>query len=258
MISLDFTDLVLVFGLMAIAIGLSVSGRLGLEGKLITSAWRAFSQLAIMGYVLAIVFDPRANHPILVIGLILAMITLVAIVTRNRISRKVPRLLLWVWVSLFISTLAIALYLILIIIQPPQATTPQYLIPIVGGILASTMNAVMVAGDHLVRTLNTHQIEIETHLSLGATPQQAIISYRRDAIRAGLAPTLNSMAIVGAVTLPGILTGQLLAGISPLDAVSYQILILFAIVLANLLGTIILTTAIGRQFFNSLLQLQHY
>lgn len=244
---------------MAIAIGLSVSGGLGLEFKLITSAGRAFSQLVVLGYLLAIVFDPTtAGQPILVIALIMAMITLVAIVSRNRISRQVPQLLLWVWVSLFISTAAIALYVIFLIIQPPQPTTPQYLIPMVAAILASTMNAAIVSGNHLVNSLNTHNIEIETHLSLGATPHQAINQYRREAIKAGLTPTLNAMAIVGAVTLPGILNGQLLADINPEYAVSYQILILFAIVPANLLATIILSFAIGRQFFNSRQQLQHY
>lgn len=98
-------------------------------------------------------------------------------------------------------------------------------------------------------------MEIETHLSLGATAQQAVTQYRKDAIRAAMIPTINQMTIIGLVGLPGITSGQLLGGVKPLDAVSYEILIIFAIAFANLLTTLLLTKGLCRQFFNSTAQL---
>jgi putative ABC transport system permease protein len=157
-----------------------------------------------------------------------------------------------------LSAVLIVGYAQLLVIQPTPLYSPQYLIPLLAAILGNAMNAASIAGERLVTTLNRSQIEIETHLSLGATPTQAVKLYRTEAIRAGLLPTLNSMTIVGIATLPGILTGQLLAGVDPLDAVSYQILILLAIAVANLIATLVLTAGICRQFFNPEAQLQTF
>jgi putative ABC transport system permease protein len=118
------------------------------------------------------------------------------------------------------------------------------------------MNGAAIAGERLVSTITSSRLEIETHLSLGATPQQAVELYRKDAIRAGLIPILNQMMVVGLVTLPGIITGQLLSGIDPLNAASYQILILFMLAFASLTTTVLVTQGLARQFFNAQAQLQ--
>nr|MBA2749836.1 ABC transporter permease [Tatlockia sp.] len=129
------------------------------------------------------------------------------------------------------------------------------LIPIGGIILGNSMNGAAIAGERLVSTINSSHLEIETHLSLGATPQQAVNKYRTEAIKAGLIPTINSMMVVGIVTLPGIITGQLLSGIDPLDAASYQILVMFMLTFANLITALLVTQGLCRQFFNSAAQL---
>ena len=98
--------------------------------------------------------------------------------------------------------------------------------------------------------------EIETHLCLGATPKQAIAVYQVDAIRAAMIPTINVMMVAGVVSLPGMMTGQILSGVSPLLAVRYQLVILFAITTANLITALILTTLVTRQFFTDSQQLK--
>ena len=258
LIPLDFTDLALTLGLIAIAIALSFWQQLGLEGQFLLSGVRTLVQLAVAGYVLAVVLDPERPNPGLVLAFGLLMLTLVSLVTRNRIGKKVPRLLFWVWGALGLSAVLIVGYAQLLIIQAVPVYSPQYLIPLLAAILGNGMNAAAVAGERLVTALDRSQTEIETHLSLGATPQQAAKSFRREAVRAGLAPALNSMAIAGIVTLPGILTGQLLAGADPLNAASYQILILLAIAAANLIATLVLTAGICRQFFNAEGQLEKF
>jgi putative ABC transport system permease protein len=256
LIPLDFTDLALALGLIVIAIALSFWQQLGLEGQFLLATARTIVQLAVAGYVLAVVLDPDQPNPGLVLVFGLLMLTLVTVVTRNRISKKVPRLFPWVWASLGLSAVLIVGYAQLLVIQPTPLYSPQYLIPLLAVILGNAMNAAAITGERLVTTLNRSQVEIETHLSLGATPTQALKPYRREAMRAGLLPTLNSMTIVGIATLPGILTGQLLGGVDPLDAVSYQILILLMITVANLIAILVLSTGICRQFFNAEAQLQ--
>ncbi len=112
------------------------------------------------------------------------------------------------------------------------------------------MNAAAIAGERFASQLHTSRLDIETHLSLGATAYQATLTYRRDAIRASMIPLMNAMTVVGLVTLPGTITGQLLGGISPLDAAAYQLLIMFMLALANLVTAIGVTIGIQRQCFN--------
>jgi putative ABC transport system permease protein len=142
------------------------------------------------------------------------------------------------------------------VLQPPSWYDPQYLIPLAGIVLGNAMNGAAIAGERLVSTLNSSQLEIETHLSLGATPQQAVAQYRREAIKAGLIPTINTMMVVGLVTLPGIMTGQLLSGVNPLVAAAYQAVIIFMLACATLMTTLLVTTGLCRQHFNQFAQLQ--
>ncbi len=254
LIELDLTDLVWGLGMMAIAIGLSSWQRLGLEIQLAIATGRTVLQLLVVGYVLAIVF--AIDKPLPVLGILLVMLTIATITARNRIGKKIPRLLAVVFGSMFFSTALTLSYTNLLIIQPETWYEPQYLIPLAGIVLGSAMNGAAIAGERLVSTITSSRLEIETHLSLGATPQQAVELYRKDAIRAGLIPILNQMMVVGLVTLPGIITGQLLSGIDPLNAASYQILILFMLAFASLTTTVLVTQGLARQFFNAQAQLQ--
>lgn len=252
-IELDYVDLALALGIMGMTIVLSLWQNLGLEKQLALGTGRSLLQLLVVGYVLDLVF--ALNNWLAVVGIIMIMMSIAAITARNRIDRKIKTVLPLVWLSLFSSTILTLSYMILLIIQPERWYEPQYLIPLAGMILGNAMNGTALAGDRLVRGIKQHRLEIETHLSLGATPKQAIFSHQKDAIRTGLIPILNNMMVVGLVSLPGMLTGQVIAGNNPLNAASYQILILFAIVGTNLMTTFIVTETLYRQFFNRSMQL---
>ncbi|BAY41136.1 hypothetical protein NIES2111_55270 [Nostoc sp. NIES-2111] len=253
LIKLDLADLGIAVGLMAIAIGLSAWERLGLELNLAIATGRTILQLLVLGYVLDFIF--ALDSSLAVLAILGVMLTITAIVARNRISQKIPYVLPLVWGAIFVSTVLTVFYTTFLIIQPDRWYEPRYVIPLAGMVIGNAMNAAAIAGERLVSSLNTFPIEIETHLSLGATPAQAISQYRREAIRAALLPTLNQMMLVGMVAIPGITTGQLLAGVNALDAVSYEILIIFMVAIANLLTTVLLTKGLCRQFFNSAAQL---
>lgn len=253
LIRLDLVDLVIAVGLMAIAIGLSAWERLGLEFNLAIATGRTILQLLVLGYVLDFIL--ALDNIWAVLAFLGVILTITAIVARNRISQKIPYVLPLVWGAIFISTALTVFYTTFFIIQPDRWYEPRYVIPLAGMVLGNAMNAAAIAGERLVSAVNTFPTEIETHLSLGATPAQAISQYRQEAIRAALLPTLNQMMIVGMIAIPGITTGQLIAGINALDAVSYEILIIFMIAIANLLTTIFLTKGLCRQLFNSAAQL---
>mgnify|MGYP006282482065 CR=1 FL=1 len=254
LIELDAVDLVLTLVLIVVAISVSRWQQLGLEGQLFISAGRALLQLMAMGYVLELVFT--LDTPWSVFGVFLVMIAIATTVTRNRISQKLSRLF-WLAGGSFLLTTGLTLaYVTLLIVQPPTWYDPQYWVPLAGIIIGNAVNGATIAGERLVNAIETNRAEIETHLCLGATPKDAIALHRRQAIRAGILPNLNQMTLVGLVSIPGILSGQLLGGVNPLDAVSYQILILFSLAVANILTTSLITAGIYRQFFTPQAQLR--
>jgi putative ABC transport system permease protein len=252
-IKLDFIDLAAAVALMAITIGLSAWERLGIEFNLLIATGRTILQLMVLGYILEFIF--ALNSPIAVFAILIIILTISAIALRNRIAPKLPLLLPLVWGAMLVSTLLTLGYINLLILQPEPWFAPRYLIPLGGIILASSMNVAAIAGERLVKTIDSSHLEIETHLSLGATPQQATAKYRQEAIKAAMSPTINQMMLVGMVTLPGVFSGELLGGVKPGEAASYQIIILCAIAFANLLTTILLTRGLSRQFFNNAAQL---
>ncbi|MBW4617481.1 MAG: iron export ABC transporter permease subunit FetB [Desmonostoc vinosum HA7617-LM4] len=248
LIKLDLVDLATAVGLMAIAIGLSVWEKVGLELNLALATGRTILQLLVLGYILDLIF--ALNNAWAVLAILAIMLTITAIVARNRISQKIPYVLPLASGAILVSTVLTLLYTNFLIIQPDSWYEPRYVVPLAGIIIGNAMNAAAIAGERLVSTIKASPTEIETHLSLGATPQQALSQYRKEAIRAGLIPTLNQMTLIGMVAIPGITTGQLLAGIKPLDAVSYEILIMFMVAFANLVTVLLLTKGLCRQFFN--------
>jgi putative ABC transport system permease protein len=252
LIQLDLLHLGWALGLIVMAIALSAWQRLGLEWKLAVATGRTIVQLLFVGYFLTIVFAWR--NPWAVLAVIAVMLAIATVVARNHISQKIPLLLPWVGGSIFVSTALTLSYVNLLVLRPEVWYEPQYLIPLAGILLGNAMSAASLAGERLASTLNASRLEIETHLSLGAMPWQAIAHYRQDAIKAGLMPTLNSMLVVGVVTLPGIITGQMLSGVDPFNAALYQMLIMFLLAFATLVTTILVTQGIYRQFFNSAAQ----
>lgn len=253
LIQLDFWDFLAALGLMAVAIGLALWQRLGLALNLAIAMGRTVVQLTVVGYVLAVVF--AVPHPGLVLLVVVGMSLIASIVARNRIDPKFPQILPLVWGAIVVSTGLTLIYTNWLVIQPERWYDPQYLIPLAGVVLGNAMTTAAIAGERLLTTLRSSRLEIETHLSLGATPGQAIAHYRQEAIQASLIPILSTMAAVGVVQLPGIMSGQILSGVAPIEAASYQILIMFMLAFANLVTALLVTWGLGQQSFNQATQL---
>ena len=113
-----------------------------------------------------------------------------------------------------------------VIVQVKPWYTPQYFIPLGGMIISNSMNAITISLDRLFSDLRKQRDEVELALCLGATFQEATGTILRESIRAGMIPSINSMMTVGLASIPGMMTGQILSGVSPLVAVRYQIMVM--------------------------------
>jgi putative ABC transport system permease protein len=137
------------------------------------------------------------------------------------------------------------------VIRPDPWYTPQYTIPLLGMLLGNTMNGIALGMDRLVQTAWQQRSVIEQRLMLGQTAIEAIRDIRSDSIRAGMIPIINSMATAGIVSLPGMMTGQILAGSPPVEAVKYQILIMFLVTAGTGFGVITVLHLISRRMFDT-------
>jgi putative ABC transport system permease protein len=253
-IELDLEKMLLAIAMMVIAVGLSFWQKLGLTASLAIATLRSIMQLVIVGYLLDAVFDLK--QPVVILLVVLLMSAIASVEARHRIGNKVPFVLPLVWLSVVAGAGTILAYTTAVVVRPEVWYSPQYLIPLAGMILGNAMNGASIAAEKLIGSLSDRTREIETHLSLGATPQQAIATYESEAIKTAMIPSINGMMVVGLVTLPGMMTGQILGGVSPLLAVRYQLVILFAITTANLITTLLVTKTISRQFFTPAQQLK--
>ncbi|MGB3495256.1 MAG: iron export ABC transporter permease subunit FetB [Elainellaceae cyanobacterium] len=253
LIELDWFRVAWAGGLMVLAIGISRWQSLGLEWELAIASGRTLLQLMVVGYVLSIVF--AIQQPWAVLGILMVMLSVATIVARNRISKSLSRFPYWLGLTLLLSTAITLGYINMMVIRPERWYDPQYVIPLSGILLGNAMNASAIAGERFVSLVKAHRLNIETSLSLGALPQEAIARDRQDAMRAGMIPIINSMMVVGIVTLPGIITGQLLSGVSPFNASLYQIVIMFMLAFTDLVAILLTLQGLYRQCFNATAQL---
>lgn len=238
-----------------LAIALSAWQRLGLEGLLLGAAVRALLQLAIVGYVIALVL---AFPQPLVLGMAaLGAVAIAAALARYRIAPGLARLLPNIFGALLASVGLAVCYGVLVLARPTDwSNAPQFMLSLLGILLGSAVSCSTIAGERAIAGLERNDLAIETHLSLGATPQQATAALRRAAIRAGLLPSLSQMTLAGLLTVPQLTAGQLLGGVPPLTAVSYQIIVLFLQAFASLGTTIAIVDGILQQAFTTRAQLQ--
>ncbi len=247
-LQLSYFQVALAALLILINGAISVLLKLELERRLLLAAVCTVVQLLLIGLVLEWVFRMDRWYVVLIMMGIMTLIAGVAAVQRTRIRYPGiwPRSIVATWIS---SWLMAALALGVIVHVRPWYT-PQYAIPLLGMILGNTLNGVSLGLDRLGDELSGKRDQVEALLTLGATRWEAARQPIRQAVRTGLIPTINAMMVVGIVSLPGMMTGQLLAGTSPVEAVKYQIVIMFLIASGTALGTVSVVLLSFRRLFN--------
>ncbi|MEO5574143.1 MAG: iron export ABC transporter permease subunit FetB [Gammaproteobacteria bacterium] len=250
LVSLTATDLVLAAGLVLLLAVLSIRMQLGLANEILVAAVRTVVQLLLIGLVLKALF---ANVSLVWIALIAFIMLMVA--GREVMVRQQRGLAGW-WgfgvgtFSMFISSFSVTLLALVIIIGPDPWYTPQYAIPLLGMMLGNTMSGVTLGLDRLTQGSWQQRTIIEARLMLGQDWAQTIADIRRESMRVGMIPMINAMATAGLVSLPGMMTGQILAGSPPLEAVKYQILVMFLITAATGFGTVAAVWIGSRRLFD--------
>lgn len=237
--------LALVFSLVAGCC--SVALKLGLGRDILIGTVRTFAQLFLMGWVLGFVF--AANSPWLVMGLFFIMAGAAAHTARGRVKEKAVAFAWPMYGSMAAVYLLVTVTVTGAIVAADPWWKPQYFLPIGGMVLGNSMNSVAVALDRLFSDLRARAAMVEMKLCLGADVSEASADVLRDAVRAGMIPAVNSMMAVGLVSIPGMMTGQILGGSDPSQAIRYQIVIMLMIVGATALGSSILTLIIRRRCF---------
>ena len=243
-------DLCLAAGLIAILALLSLRLHLGLVRSLILAAVRTTVQLLLIGLVLKALFS-HVN-----IGWMALVATVMLLAAGREVTARQKRRFIGWWgygmgaMSMFISSFSITVLALGVIIQVKPWYAPQYAIPLLGMLLGNTMNGVSIGLDRLMSTAWDQRAVIEGRLTLGQTWSQAIEAIRRESVRSGLIPIINAMMAAGLVSLPGMMTGQILAGNPPMEAVKYQILIMFLIAGGTGLGTMAAVWLASRHLFD--------
>lgn len=257
-IDVSWTDLGLTFGLILMAIAISRWQRLELERGLLVGAVRAFVQLAAVGYILVYIF--AADEWWLVLLALFVMLisgaTAAARRARGRAARDERRVLLGIsGASMLIGSGLTLAYVTQVVLQVEPWYEPRYLLPLFGMIVGNSMNGASLAAERLESELDSHRGEVEAYLALGATSATAAAEPVRRAMAAALIPTINGLMTVGLVSLPGMMTGQILAGESPLLAIRYQIVVMFMLAGATALTTVLVVLWYRRTFFTASEQL---
>jgi len=223
--------------LVLISALISFQLRLGLERTLAIASVRTIVQLLFVGLILHWVFE---LNNLAAVAAIMALMTAIAGVTAwQRASHRHPGMLLNAVISMWGSSwLILGFTLVVVFRQARPWYDPQYAIPLLGMVLGNTLNGITLGLNATVEALSGRRREVETLLSLGATRWEAARSLIQHAVKVGMIPIVNSMMVVGLVSLPGMMTGQLLSGVTPLAAVRYQIVIMFVIASATSLGVV--------------------
>jgi len=236
-IQLSLSDLAWMTLLILAVAMLSFRMRLGIEIRLLIAALRTLLQLILIGFVLKWVF--ATCSPLWIMLISLFMLGVAGFEVMHRQHRRLSG---W-WgygtgtLSMFISSFVLTAFALKVVISVDPWYSPQYAIPLLGMSLGNTMNGISLGLDRLTETAWQQRGVIEARLILGQSWNHAIGDIRRNSIRAALTPIINTMSVVGLVSLPGMMTGQILAGTAPMEAVKYQILIMFLIAGGTGLGS---------------------
>jgi putative ABC transport system permease protein len=226
-ISLSPQDIAIAASLIVFDALLSVWLNLNLHRQLLTAAIRMVVQLIAIGFLLRVIFS--LNSPAATLALVVVMILVAAreVAARPEVRFRDSTNLLIGISSVGFATSLTAILALTTAIRPQPWYDPHYAIPLAGIVLGSVLNSASLALDAFLGSIRRERTGIEAQLALGVRYRVAIAPLVRNAIRRGLLPVINQMSAAGIVTLPGIMTGQILAGLDPLEAVKYQILLMF-------------------------------
>jgi putative ABC transport system permease protein len=250
---LGWSDLALAFALVLVAMAISAWQRLGLARGFAIGAARATVQLVAVGYVLVFLFNTRRWYLVLLVLFVMLVAATITATDRQKSGRA--GLLVISGTAMLVGAGLTLAYVDAVVLRLRPWYDPQYLIPIFGMIIGNSMNGAALAAERLNSEMELRRGEVEAYLALGASPARASAEPVRRALVAAMMPTVNLLMVVGLVSLPGMMTGQVIAGSSPLTAVRYQIAVVFMLAGAVAMTSVVVALWYRRTFFTPAEQL---
>jgi putative ABC transport system permease protein len=236
--------------LVAIAGAVALWERTDLEGEIAVAVGRSFVQLTAIGYVIKGIF---ASDSIVWVALLLAVMVLFGAFTAHGRAARVPHAF---WPLLFALAIAATATLALVLAIGVFPAEARYLVPVGGMVIGNAMTAAAVALNRLGDEIHDAAERIEATLALGATATQAVRPIARRSLRSGMIPLIDSTKTTGLIFFPGTMVGMLLAGASPIDAVRLQLVLLYVLLGAVALATLLAVLLSQRAFFTAEHQLR--
>ena len=230
-IHISLIDLLIALLFVGVTALVSYWQGLGLERDIAIGTVRTFVQLLTVGFVLQRLFDASRWYWVVAA---LAVMTTVAGYNAMKRQSGAKQGLFAVMTAAIATGGAITLILVIgVVLRVRPWYQPQYVIPIAGMIVGNSMTGAALVVNRFSSELTLRRSEVEASLALGATSREAAAGALRESLRAAMMPTINSMMTVGLVQLPGMMTGQIISGVSPLDAVRYQVVVMLMIAAAT-------------------------
>lgn len=228
---------------------LSKTLKLGLEKDTIIATVRSVIQLLAVGFILKFVFD---SGSVIYILLMIALMIFAATLNARKKGKAIKGITWKIALTLIVVEIVTQGVLLGLGIIP---ATAQYIIPISGMLIGNSMVLSILFLNRFTAEITSHQNEIELILSLGGTPKQAIHRQLTNAIKASMIPTIESQKTIGLVQLPGMMSGQIIGGADPIQAVQFQILIIFALLTTATLSSILIGFLSYPTLFNERMQM---
>jgi putative ABC transport system permease protein len=255
-IDLSVWQLAVALLLVGVIIVVSIRQALGLERDLVIGSVRSVVQLYGVGLILTAVF--AAAHWYWVVLILMGMTGVATQAALSRLQKPIPGGHLIAATALTLSTAATLAYVLTVVVQVRPWYEPQYIIPLAGMILGNSMTSAALAGERLQGELRARADEVEARLALGFSGREAVQPLVRASLRAAMIPTVNGMMTVGLVQLPGMMTGQILAGSAPLVAIRYQIVVVFMLAAATAVSSLLFVRLAVRRYLTPAHQLRRY
>jgi len=227
---------------------ISMRLQLGLGRRLLLASLRSVVQLSLLGLLLAWVFSVQGPWAVLPLMVLMALIAGFEAVRRT--TRRVPGIFGASIGVVLATSMAITFYGLVVVIGVEPWYAPRYAVPILGMVLGNTLTGISLGLETTMRGFDRDRAQVELLLAHGATRKEASREVVRGAVRTGMIPILNSMVAAGLISIPGMMTGQILAGQDPASAARYQMFILFSIAAGVALGAMGVVLLVSRLVFD--------
>ncbi len=223
---IGLNGLIISYLVLTVLFAVSYMEKLRIEKDIFVSYLRMSVQLFLAGFVLIYVF--KIDNTIINVIIFLFMILFASRIVVDRSGVKIKNATLFIFLSIFISSVVVLVVLIFGIVHLHKLNA-RYFIPLAGMVIGNSMNSTAIGIERFFSKIKDNRSKIEDLMGLGATEEEAVSFVKGEALKAALLPTFASASGMGIVFLPGMMTGQILSGVDPTQAVYYQIVIVVAI-----------------------------